>query len=375
MIEWKDCSVSDLGEVDVSRVNLHAEIHHEHECSLLDWIVQSRYLASNLEEQVFALPFGTYYRFTVECFLPHLGKKVLGIGRSANRVSAASKACGEALERIVAFEAMVENISSVTQVDICDGNISTRKISECKHDVFPPKELRNSNGWAIHFDMNSAILSSVIECLERHILLFSYLKEGWDAFYRGECPSYEDVKLSSLVSKHGVGGFSAGICLSQTRDHHGVTLGYLSDSSDNIWQSAGWKKAFFESIEQALFFKGKPAESDPKSAEFCYGEIEKNQLYFLRREHDLDEGSPFEDLNNTPINDAFKKVSANLVVLDVSRKLGLGFPMYAAYTYGGDMIPLYFRSALDSLTAHEYLSSILRANGLSGPIAEYHPIL
>ena len=375
MNSWKSCLVSDINSDAFKEDSNRTEDYSAFENEFIDWMIKSSYYGGKLDESEFSLPFGNYHRFAVDCYSSSLNRRFQGIGRSENRLTAVSKAFGEALERIVAFDVMREDLEPSHSVTITNGDTLIKRFNDKQPVCILPKELRTSNGWAIHFDVNIAIRSSIFESIERHILLLTFLKDNWSGFYYNDSPSFQGINLRSLLSKYSIGGFSAGMCLSQTNGHGGITMGYLSDSTKNIATSEGWKKSFFESVEQALHFKMKKAEPDPRAVEYGYRDIEKNQLYYLVNNYDHNENTAFENLVSTSITSIFDVANTNLMVFDVQKKMGLNFPMFAAYTFGGDMIPLFFSEASNNFDARSYILAVIRKNRLPEIIPQYHPIL
>src|SRR4051812_35552392 len=85
------------------------DVVFSHETDLLEWAARRKDLFKNIEERSFDLPYGRIYSFNAQGKSQKLNRKFLGIGRDLSRTTAASKAIGEAVERIVAAEIFSES--------------------------------------------------------------------------------------------------------------------------------------------------------------------------------------------------------------------------------------------------------------------------
>ena len=59
--------------------------------------------------------------------------------------------------------------------------------------------------------------------------------------------------------------------------------------------------------------------------------------------------------------------------VDLGRSYGVDFPLYAAFSHGGNLIPLFWKSELDN-AGQEIVKTVLDANGIVN-LPERHPVL
>lgn len=337
---------------------------NEADCSnlLLDWIVDNSHLKSKVYESDLAIPGQKFFRFAISSTDPD-GNQYHGFGRSKDRLKAASIAAGEVIERYAAKRVLksAKPCQTKHQVNIEDTEIS---VTESDHlTPLPSPGFHSSNGWAVHFSLKKAIENSVLEALERHTLLYSYLHSGWNGFKRDSQVPFKNQMLTPYVSRFNFGGFAAGIVATEGNEFPGRTFGYLCEDATNINGSQKWLNAFFESYGQWELLSLNDNQTQGEDL------LSQYQKHFLMTPH---QSNDFEPVTTQSQN--WSKIKSNILMLDLKRLLDLPIPLYAAYTFGGDLIPLFFRQKL-SITEMALLQQTLKNWNLPAELPEYHPVL
>jgi len=321
---------------------------------LLQWVSTQE---SSFIEDKFSFAGKTIHRFQGSTESGPL--KLYSFGRSQDRGLAAVKAAAELLERLVFIDFTKNQVPLNLGLIVENGSWSLEK-SEAATTI--ERSFFNSNGWAVGSTAKDAINRALRESLERHILLFSFLKDGWSGFYQINETKISDISLRSLISKYSVAGFSAGLGICQAPQFPGASFGYLCDHQDQILTSSRWEQVFYESYDYLRMKMANPLTSHQ-------GDLIGRELeYFL--------STPFEvEFNNTPeYKEITSKISTKLAVMDLKEHLGLPFSFYAAVVHGGDLLPLFFKSTLSS-SAERGLKATLLSLGVFSEIPERHPIL
>jgi len=330
----------------------------DYRATFLDWLAGLDFLKISVNEREL-LTKEKYYRFVVRGEDSE-GVLSSGFGRSRDQLTAATIAGCEMIERFVCRKILraSSNLLAPMSVLVEDGGIDIQ-LSECKNS-FPTVGLHSSNGWAVHFSVKQAIDNAVMEGLERHILLLSYLKSGWSGFLFDEQVPFEKVMLTPGIARISVGGFKAGIVLTEGSSAKGVTFGYLCQVVDGFEASGKWLSAFFESYEQWVDLTER---EEPKEMSV----IESYQWHHLKKKRpDL----PLVSADELVID----KTNANIAVFNIGPVLKCPTPLYAAFVYGGNLIPLFLKQKLSS-EEHVNLREKLALHGIKSDIPEYHPIL
>lgn len=359
-MSWNDCQIFNLDEDLGSPMNPSLET--ERSQLLLEWIVENPFFESEVFESEIEISGQNFYRFSINATDPE-GHAYYGIGRSKTRLQAASIAAGEVIERFAATKVLKSNTPFFARhlVNVKDSEISLCALPEMA--PLPSNGFHSSNGWAVHFSLKSAIEKSVIEALERHTLLYSYLHSGWDGFYADNQVPFKGQQLTPYISRFSFGGFSAGIVATEGNEFQGRTFGYLCDDAEAIYKSSKWLSAFFESFGQweSLVANWQPAENANALIQY--------QRHFLTT-------PPTQKTSNTFIEklDDVSDIRANILLLDLNKALKLPVPMFAAYSFGGNLIPLFFKQNLSSDEA-KILLDILQNWKLPTSLPEVHPIL
>ncbi|MFZ4402501.1 MAG: hypothetical protein ACOYOK_00225 [Pseudobdellovibrionaceae bacterium] len=339
-------------------------VANESDCSnlLLDWIVNNSLLKSEIFESGLEISNQRFFRFSIAA-TDLDGNQYHGFGRSKDRLKAASIAAGEIIERYVAKKVLKSAKPFLVKHHVCvqDAEIS---VTESGHEVpLPSSGFHSSNGWAVHFSLKKAVENSTLEALERHTLLYSYLHSGWNGFKRDSPVPFGNHVLTPYVSRFNFGGFGAGIVTTQGREFPGCTFGYLCDDVATINGSQKWLNAFFESYGQWESLSLNNVQNQNENL------LSQYQKYFLT----TSQQSEVRDLIIAPSKNS-AKIKSNILMFDLKQALGLPFPFYAAYTFGGDLIPLFFRQKL-SIQETVLLQQTLKYWSLPTSLPEYHPVL
>jgi hypothetical protein len=268
------------------------------------------------------------------------GRKTSSFGSHPTRQIAALKCAAEAIERQTMVDFFMQNKNQL------------------------PKAFCNSNGWAVHSSAAAAKESSMREAIERHLLMKSFFYFGWEGFHPFQIIKSGDLNLTLLVSRFTTENHIAGLVIAKSPLYPGVSFGYTAGLKQNLGDATFWQSAIFEAIDRILILKGdktpKTDNSWIKSTIADYLETPFIEPKFA---------SPSFDLIETDIGDIESEV------IDLSLEKSLKFPLYAAFTYGGNLIPLFSKACLDSNDA-DYLEKILQKNSLSlTQIPDRHPIL
>mgnify|MGYP000541211395 CR=1 FL=1 len=332
--------------------------HASYQSQLLDWVAGAGFVKVDVSERELTVR-EKYFRFGVQG-IDGSGKVYVGFGRSKDRLTAATIAACEMIERYVSRGAFRQSheLNAPFTVRVDDGAFDLSLSSN--HASFPSVGMRSSNGWAVHFSAETAIENAVREALERHILLLTYLKYGWSGFWFDEVVPFESVSLRPGIARISAGGFKAGIVLTEGKDALGMTFGYLCRKANGFEASTKWLSAFFESYEQWVDL-AKCDEPKTKSV------IEKYQWHFWKEPRPVLPASTALVLKHGA-------VCGNIAVYNLQVALGCPVPLYAAFAFGRDFVPLFFKQKLSQLEQIE-LSNLLKLHGLNVELPEYHPIL
>ena len=342
------------------------------EIKLLNWAASSPLFTHPFKVRSYDVSGTEMYRFHAEMNWPGLGYKILGSGDGESKTLAAVKAVAEALERVVVKDLQTKLSPRWFQAEFVSGiETEVRLTNALEAPALPPKALSTTNGWAVHFRAEDAILSAAREALERHILLYSYLRDGWEGFDIRSSGVYEERKLYSLFAKYQFAGLAAGIAALDGRRFPGVVMGYLCDNFESFGNSSRWGHAFFEAIEAAIFFD----QAIPVGGwedRFGYSTLADYQKHYAH------EPLPFKPkASNEPIGftEVATSLTAHLRVLDVSSELGLPVPFYAAQVFGGDVLPLMFSQLVKNEETERYVRASLNRWNLHPALPEFHPVI
>lgn len=321
--------------------------------SLLWWAANQNF--SFIEEQFNALG-KDIYRFQGSAEQDQIN--FYSFGRSEDRKLAAVKATAEIIERLIFNEFTKTQVMLNLGIKIKDAGFEVQK-SNSPSAI--DQLFYNSNGWAVDFSVEKAIERAMREAIERHLLILTFAKYGWDGFFKVDQTQMGHLKFTSLVSKLSVAGFSAGVAICQSSSYAGISLGYLADRSDKILKSEKWEQAFYESYD---LIRVKELNPDAKI-----------QTDLIGRELDYYLNTPFEfNFSNQYQNFKIQnKLTSNLAVVDLKDALGMPVSFYASVVHGGDLLPLYFNDSLTK-SGKQRLKNLCSDWEIS-QLPERHPIL
>lgn len=286
------------------------------------------------------------------------GMSFYSFGRSTDRKLAAIKSTAEIIERLVFNEFTKQAAPLNLGIKVENGHY---EIQESDTQTVIEPSFFNSNGWAVDFSVEKAIDRAMREAIERHLLLLTFAKYGWNGFFEIDQMQMNNYKFRSVVSKISLAGFSGGMALCQSSSHQGISLGYLADTTNRIETSEKWEQAFYESYDLIRVKETNPAAQTQKDL------IGRELEYYLN--------TPFEHSFATKgqISELKKELHSNLAVIDLKESLNLPVPFYAAVVYGGDFLPLYFTESLTS-SGKKHIQNLCARWELS-ELPERHPIL
>lgn len=315
---------------------LSQDLCHDHESVFLSWFAAT---GNPMAESLQRLKDLEYFQFS-SMFTTSQGRRCGAFGRSQNRRLAALKCAAEFVERKV----MLEYFEFETSV---------------------PKEFHTSNGWAVHFDPEEAKRRSYLEALERHLLLRSFLENRWHGFRLfKKIESGDDLEIYFLNSSYVAGGWISGLVAVKSPLYDGLSFGYCIGRKDDLQQAAFWEAALFEAIDKILSLKGKSID------------LSKDPHSWIRAETKRYLEEPF-DLSNLGAGVSEREIDlqkANSLCFDVSGDLGLMVPLYAGFSFGEELLPLFHPNVLGT-KAKSYLQRILDVNNAVFTMPERHPIL
>jgi hypothetical protein len=230
----------------------------------------------------------------------------VGTGRGESRFLSTLKAVAECFERRFFDEYIEANRKSI------------------------PQYKRNSNGFAVHFNPAEAKTSAIREAIERHILQITFLKHGWDGFYLFGSSVKNDLRITQVISKYQVNGYTAGLVLAQSNKFLGVAFGYFCDSAEHLKHSERWFHAEAEAIDKIEPILNL-AKANSLNAE---NSIDREMFRWF-----------FEPFQIPEFKGEFKKhdlpdIDLNVEIFDLQKLWNLDFPFHAAKCDGDKLLPL-----------------------------------
>ncbi len=263
-----------------------------------------------------------------------------GFGRGPTKRNALVKAIAELYERRLMKESFISELS------------------------FIPKALQTSNGFAVHLIQDQASQAAQNEAIERHLLQYSYLKDGWNGFELIKRQTHGDEELTLIASRYSINGLRAGMALANSKRFPGLSFGYFVDKSEEIENSARWSHAIHEcvdKIEPFLKFVRSPRALNPMP-------IEQGILNWMMK--------PIEKINFVQggIVQLLPTPSLEIKTFDLSKRWNLDFPLFGSFCFSKDLLPLL---VVDRLEAEdlETISKELAKFGLPTLIPERNPVL
>lgn len=343
-----------------------AKVSPNAELSLLEWAQNRGDLFLPPEIRIVNTSWGSVIRATVQSAAT--SEKIIGCGRSLDMTTALSCAYGEVVERHVARDVS----SAMDEINVIHTEVKGEAITvlDSKLAPLPPRRLRSSNGWAVHFDLVSAARNAIKEAFERHILLYTFLKYGWSGFMNyGRHPEHSK-SLLRLLSRVEFAEHRAGMVIAELQNFPGFTTGYFCETN-LISKNACWQHASLEALEPALSID---EEKESSLIERLRSEdpLECTQMYYVFQD------PPFSFLGTSERETINLKPSAEvkLVLICLHKSWALPFPFYAAYAFSETLIPLTFNHYLQQCSSSRtYMQQILSAHSLNSELPNVHPII
>jgi hypothetical protein len=286
------------------------------------------------------------------------GETAIVAGRGQTKLEAATKCIGEWCERRAAFDFFKTVPSSVqaNKIDInSDGDFKIS--SEAENCPLLPMEFWTTNGWAIHTDLKKSQENALDEVLERHLLITSFLRWGWQGFIKINQLMTEGTEFTSCISRYKTFSHSAGFAISKNMQSPGLSFGHFSEKTDLIKQSPRWTHALYESTDKLQ--PGSNKSSDP---------IAIDTHWYLQNETELNL-APTE----TP-QENIRLSSTYLHTINLAQKWGLSFPLYGSFVFGGDLMPLFLPRELTE-NGRSFIHQLARSLGFEAVIPERMPVL
>ena len=136
-----------------------------------------------------------YFQFS-SAFDGSTGKRMDSFGCALDRKTAAIKCAAETVERRF-LDQFYHLSDAAVPASLVQLDFSVQQTRESKLVLLPPKGMRTSNGWAVHVNVDQARTSACLEALERHLLLKSFYRWGWQGFRLVQEVQGEDMHLFS----------------------------------------------------------------------------------------------------------------------------------------------------------------------------------
>ncbi len=296
-----------------------------------------------LAEDVISISDKQYFHFSTQVQFAS-GKMATAHGKSISRRTAALKCISECIERKAMFD--------FYHTDTFKNDIDLSKIIS-----------RNSNGWAVHLNQDLAKKASYTEAIERHLLLKTFLQYGWQGFKLVNQSEVDGLKVYFLQASITTHNYTAGLVLTQSNRFPGVTIGSTAGLKAELGISYFWEGAWLESL-----FKMKVFE-DHQQAEPS-GWIEKEIYNWINEPFD----SSILDNQNSVSQIVEADPEASFVELNLREYLSAPIDIYACYSFGKDLIPLFHWPSLKN-EEKALASDILKNNGIFHEPLERMPIL
>ncbi len=284
---------------------------------------------------------------------------VVVCGRGLTKLQAATRCIGEWLERKAVFEFFRSSSDTILAINIRvheNGDLISK--GEIETPLLP-MEFWTTNGWAIHTDLKQAQESALAEALERSLLMSSFLRWGWQGLIEINRLSVDQIEFQSCISRYKTDQFSAGFAISRNLDAPGLSFGHFSEKSDRILQSPKWTQALYESADKFEAHLDRDQIKDP---------IAVDVEWYMKH------GDRIDLADDKTLQEKFKFSSFCLHVENLAAKWNLPFPLYSAFAFGGDLMPLFLPRELSS-SGRDLVTSIGKSLGFEAVIPKRTPIL
>ncbi len=323
---------------------------------MVSWFIDNSKAPLKMEEHNIG---GHKYFLCLSSFTKN-GEVISVGGRGQTKIEAATKCIGEWFERKAAFDFFSANPShaNARALEINkDGNF----FISSQEDNYPllPMEFWTTNGWAVHTDLKASQKNAFDEALERHLLVSSFLRWGWQGFIVINQVSVKETLFTSCLSRYKTRSHSAGFAISKHVSSPGLSFGHFSERSDSINQSTKWTHALYEAADKLQPSTKTDQSSDP---------IAIDTRWYLENQTDFDIAP-----QNTP-QEVIELSSCYLHTVDLAQKYNLPFPLYGSFIFGGDLMPLFLPRELTE-SGREFIKALANSLGFDAVIPERMPVL
>ncbi len=281
-------------------------------------------------------------------------------GRGQTKLQAAIRCIGEYLERKAVFDFFRNSPSDVRARSLHMTPSGSYRISnETSTHPLLLKEFWTTNGWAVHTSLESAIGAALDEALERHLLMSSFLRWGWKGFIEVGQVEIDDLRFRSCISRYKTNTHSAGFAIAGKTGAQGVSFGHFCEQTASIGQSRKWTQALYESADKLTTDFDASQARDP---------IAEDVDWYLKND------VPSETADDKTEQEEIYFSQASVVTQNLSEILKLPFPLYSAFVFGGDLMPLFLPRKL-SRQSRQYVESKGKYLGFEIAWTERIPVL
>jgi hypothetical protein len=276
-----------------------------------------------------------------KCFLAQVQSGgIAGFGRAPSKRTALVKAVAEYYERRLMHEVFADEFSHV------------------------PKVLQTSNGFAVHFSQDQANQAATNEAIERHLLQYSYLKDGWQGFELIHRKTIGDESLMFVQSRYEINNLRAGMVIATSKRFPGVSFGYFADQSNKIESSRRWSHAISEALDKIEPFLN--LARSRKTANLM--PIEQGILDWMMRPQEKMAFSEYRSARSLP------DVAIEYKDFDLAERWNLDFPLFGSYCYSPGVLPLLVVDRIKQ-EGPEFILDILQKFDLPRQLPERNPVL
>lgn len=280
-------------------------------------------------------------------------------GRGSTKLQAAIRCIREWLERKAVFDFFRSSNGQVRVHKVSAESNGQFLISEAQENRPPlPMEFWTTSGWAVHTDLKSAQESALLEALERHLLLSSFLRWGWKGFIEIGKTSVDGTKIQSCISRYKTDFYSAGFAISRNKDR-GLSFGHFCEKIEILPQSPRWAQALYESVDKFQGNFDRARIQDP---------IAVDVDWYLHNRTDVKLACVRTK------QEQIKFSSCYIYLENLSQKWDLPFPLYSAFAFGGDLMPLFLPRELTT-EGREFVISLAKSLDFEAKIPERMPVL
>lgn len=323
---------------------------------MVSWFIDQAKAPLKVEERVI----GGHRYFLCLSGLEKDGHTVTVVGRGNTKLEAATKCVGEWFERKAAFEFFGSIGSQVLAQKVSAHSNGSLSLSSEKEVVpFLHMEFWTTNGWAVHTNFIDSLNNSFSEALERHLLVSSFLRWGWEGFIEIGKSTLDDAHFQSCISRFKTTSHSAGFAICKDNGTTGLSFGHFCELTDKIPTSPRWAHALYESIDK---FKTDFTERDLNDP------IAVDVLWYLQNE------TAAQVATSATMQELINFDSCYLYSEDLKEKWALPFPLSASFIFGGDLMPLFLPKELTQ-EGIVYIKKLSNRMGFTFELPERIPVL